>query len=100
MVEGDDDDDLENGCGEESVTFLYKFSAGVCPKSYGFNAARLAEIPPSVVQNGRRAARLMEGRSDALLAFKKLMSEHSSHQEKRDIIKRLAPVLKAVAITI
>ena len=97
MVEGDDEDDLEKG-GEETITFLYKFCSGVCPKSYGFNAARLAEIPKSVIQNGRRAARVMEGRSDALVAFKKLFADDKSAQIKRDTIKTLAPILKAIAV--
>jgi DNA mismatch repair protein MSH6 len=42
MVEGDDD-----VC-EETVTFLYKFAPGACPKSYGFNAAKLAGLPAEV----------------------------------------------------
>ena len=46
MVESDDDD--EEGGAEESITFLYKFVEGACPKSYGFNAARLAGIPLEV----------------------------------------------------
>lgn len=33
---------------EETITFLYKFAKGACPKSYGFNVARLANIPEEV----------------------------------------------------
>ena len=33
---------------EESITFLYKFVPGACPKSYGFNAAKLAGLPQEV----------------------------------------------------
>ena len=44
MVENDDDGDSE-----ETITFLYKFIDGACPKSYGFNAARLAGIPGEVL---------------------------------------------------
>ena len=33
---------------EECITFLYKFVDGACPKSYGFNAARLAGLPEEV----------------------------------------------------
>jgi DNA mismatch repair protein MSH6 len=33
---------------EETITFLYKFAKGACPKSYGFNVARLADIPDEV----------------------------------------------------
>ncbi len=38
------EDDAEGEC----ITFLYKFVEGACPKSYGFNAARLAGIPDEV----------------------------------------------------
>uniref|UniRef100_A0ACD5YI65 Uncharacterized protein n=1 Tax=Avena sativa TaxID=4498 RepID=A0ACD5YI65_AVESA len=43
----------EVGIGEgglEEVTFLYRLTAGLCPKSYGVNVARLAGIPASVLQ--------------------------------------------------
>ena len=52
MVENDDDsDDLS----AETITFLYKFVEGACPKSHGFNAARLAGIPHEVrVPRSRR----------------------------------------------
>lgn len=43
--EGDTDDPTE-----ETVTFLYKYSAGSCPKSYGFNAAKLAGMPKSIIK--------------------------------------------------
>lgn len=36
---------------EETITFLYKFARGACPKSYGFNVARLANIPDEVCVN-------------------------------------------------
>lgn len=45
MVENENDEDPS----QETITFLYKFVAGACPKSYGFNAARLAEIPDEVI---------------------------------------------------
>ena len=44
MVENDDSEDPTN----ETITFLYKFVSGACPKSYGFNAARLAGLPDEV----------------------------------------------------
>ena len=44
MVENEDDTDPS----KETITFLYKFVKGACPKSYGFNAARLAGIPDEV----------------------------------------------------
>ena len=44
MVENENDEDPT----QETITFLYKFAPGACPKSYGFNAARLANIPDEV----------------------------------------------------
>ena len=44
MVENENEEDPT----QESITFLYKFASGACPKSYGFNAARLAGVPDSV----------------------------------------------------
>ena len=37
---------------EQSITFLYKFGEGACPKSHGFNAARLADIPEEIIKVG------------------------------------------------
>ena len=46
--EEEEEEEGEDGVQEESVTFLYKFMEGACPKSYGFNAAKLAGLPPHV----------------------------------------------------
>ncbi|KRY13697.1 DNA mismatch repair protein Msh6 [Trichinella patagoniensis] len=35
---------------EENVVFLYKLAPGACPKSYGFNAAKLAGIHTDVIK--------------------------------------------------
>lgn len=37
---------------DQSITFLYKFGEGACPKSHGFNAARLADIPEDIIKLG------------------------------------------------
>lgn len=47
MVENEDCDDPT----QETVTFLYKYTAGACPKSYGFNAAKLAGMPQNIIKN-------------------------------------------------
>lgn len=44
MVENEDEEDPS----QETITFLYKFTSGACPKSYGFNAAKLANLPDDV----------------------------------------------------
>lgn len=45
-----DEDDNYDPC-EENITFLYKLTGGACPKSYGFNAAKLAGLPLNVSEN-------------------------------------------------
>uniref|UniRef100_A0A3Q3MW71 DNA mismatch repair protein n=1 Tax=Mastacembelus armatus TaxID=205130 RepID=A0A3Q3MW71_9TELE len=66
---------VENECedpSQETITFLYKFITGACPKSYGFNAARLASLPEEVIQSGHRKAREFEKNTISLRLFKKL----------------------------
>lgn len=46
MVENEDDDDPT----QETVTFLYKYTSGPCPKSYGFNAAKLAGMNRDIIR--------------------------------------------------
>ncbi|KAM7385751.1 hypothetical protein PAMP_001809 [Pampus punctatissimus] len=66
---------VENECedpSQETITFLYKFIGGACPKSYGFNAARLASLPEAVIQSGHRKAKEFEKSTISLRLFKKL----------------------------
>ncbi|XP_031158422.1 DNA mismatch repair protein Msh6 [Sander lucioperca] len=66
---------VENECedpSQETITFLYKFITGACPKSYGFNAARLASLPEVVIQSGHKKAREFEKSTISLRLFKKL----------------------------
>ncbi|XP_056147296.1 DNA mismatch repair protein Msh6 [Lampris incognitus] len=67
MVENESEDPSQ-----ETITFLYKFIAGACPKSYGFNAARLANLPEEVIQLGHRKAREFEKNTVSLRVFRKL----------------------------
>lgn len=55
MVESDGNDDDPT---QETVTFLYKYSSGACPKSYGFNAAKLAGMPTSIIKRAYEVLRL------------------------------------------
>uniref|UniRef100_A0A8C6YVB1 MutS homolog 6 n=2 Tax=Nothoprocta perdicaria TaxID=30464 RepID=A0A8C6YVB1_NOTPE len=68
MVENESEEDPS----QETITFLYKFIEGVCPKSYGFNAARLANIPEEVVQKGHRKAKEFEKTTLSLRTFRYL----------------------------
>ena len=44
------------------VTFLYKFAAGVCSKSFGLNVARMAGIPEDVVREAAEVSAMFERR--------------------------------------
>lgn len=71
---------VENECedpSQETITFLYKFITGACPKSYGFNAARLANLPEEVIQSGHRKARDFEKSTISLRLFRFVTSVNS-----------------------
>ena len=55
MIEND-----EENPGKETLVFLYKFVQGSCPKSHGFNAARLANIPAPIVELAQTKALAFE----------------------------------------
>uniref|UniRef100_A0A7M4FA30 DNA mismatch repair protein n=1 Tax=Crocodylus porosus TaxID=8502 RepID=A0A7M4FA30_CROPO len=83
MVENESEDPSQ-----ETITFLYKFTKGACPKSYGFNAARLANIPEEIIQNGHRKARDFEKMTLSLRMFRYLclMAEDATG-DKRTVQK-------------
>lgn len=56
MVETEEEEEVS----QETVTFLYKLSKGACPKSYGFNAARLAGIPSYITVKAHEIANKLE----------------------------------------
>lgn len=47
---------VEDNGGEQRVTFLYKLAPGPCPKSFGINVARLAQLPDAVSSSDRNCA--------------------------------------------
>jgi DNA mismatch repair protein MSH6 len=52
---------------DEQVTFLYRFARGGCPKSYGLNVARLAQLPEEVIARaGERSAEFEEALATAI----------------------------------
>ncbi|KAA0718310.1 DNA mismatch repair protein [Triplophysa tibetana] len=83
---------VENECedpSQETITFLYKFIGGACPKSYGFNAARLANIPEEVIQSGHKKAREFERSTVSLRLFKKLCSYVEDAAAAREELNKL-----------
>ena len=39
---------------QDQIMFLYKFVEGSCDSSFGMNVARMAGIPPRILEVGRR----------------------------------------------
>ncbi|XP_061481629.1 DNA mismatch repair protein Msh6 [Rhineura floridana] len=87
MVENESDDPSQ-----ETITFLYKFTKGACPKSYGFNAARLANIPEEVIQKGHKKAREFEKTTLALRLFRNLCQIAEGSPVARDDLDKLTLV--------
>ena len=73
----------------DEVTFLYKFIRGQCPKSYGINVARLAQIPNCVIEIAKRKSEeFREILKDRLGEFQvKQETEESKLQEDCDIVE-------------
>ncbi|XP_029829430.3 DNA mismatch repair protein Msh6 [Ixodes scapularis] len=63
MVENENEDDPT----QETIVFLYKFARGACPKSYGFNAAKLAGIPPDIIKRAFCKSKSLEKRISLIL---------------------------------
>jgi len=56
MVENEGHEDIT----KESITFLYKLVDGPCPKSHGFNAAKLAGLPDEIIRRAYAKAKDFE----------------------------------------
>uniref|UniRef100_A0A5S6QUH0 DNA mismatch repair protein n=1 Tax=Trichuris muris TaxID=70415 RepID=A0A5S6QUH0_TRIMR len=74
---------------EESVTFLYKLTAGPCPKSYGFNAAKLAGLKTRVIRNAY-AASVRFSRMDTLYNAVTKMVKENSEASDHELVQALS----------
>ncbi|ETN62362.1 DNA mismatch repair protein mut [Anopheles darlingi] len=84
MVENEEGDDPT----QETVTFLYKYADGPCPKSYGFNAAKLAGMPMAIIKRAYELSKKVE--RDALK--RKIMMKlvkGAPEPEIRDLVAKL-----------
>ncbi|XP_035775610.1 probable DNA mismatch repair protein Msh6 [Anopheles albimanus] len=84
MVENEEGDDPT----QETVTFLYKYADGPCPKSYGFNAAKLAGMPMAIIKRAYELSKKVE--RDALK--RKIMMKFvkgAPESEIRDLVAKL-----------
>lgn len=87
MVETDESTpDSEDQIPEETITFLYKLSPGACPKSYGFNAARLAGIPKEITVRAHKISKNLEKEATCVRAFRDILK----FQKTSDVRSMLA----------
>ena len=74
MVENENSEDVT----KENVTFLYKYSAGACPKSYGFNAAKLAGMNIDIIRRAYELSRQVEAKALERRIISKVMKKVDS----------------------
>lgn len=86
MVENDETNELDTEQSQETITFLYKFANGACPKSYGFNAARLAGMPADVIKIGLQRAKQFETAAKRQILFKTLFTANDQCVVKKALL--------------
>lgn len=47
-------EERNDGQDDTNITFLYTLGPGICPKSFGINVARLADLPLDVISTAKR----------------------------------------------
>lgn len=87
MVETDEAvTDSEDLIPEETITFLYKLTPGSCPKSYGFNAARLAGIPKDIIRRAHQISKNMEKEAMLVRNFRNIMKISDDPKSVRECL--------------
>lgn len=86
MVEDDNTNELGTEQVQESITFLYKFVNGACPKSYGFNAARLAGMPADIIKIGLQRAKEFEAVAKRRILFNTLFTSNDKSTVKTALL--------------
>lgn len=90
MVETDESTpDNEDNIPEETITFLYKLSPGACPKSYGFNAARLAGIPKEITRRAHQISKNLEKEATCVRAFRQIIKKECQPKDIRNMLSAL-----------
>ena len=81
------ENEKEDRVTEENVKFLYKLTEGACPKSYGFNAARLAGVPGDLIKRASEVATKLEAEVKLRRVFVSLCKESNKKKIKSLLIK-------------
>ncbi|XP_049285610.1 probable DNA mismatch repair protein Msh6 [Anopheles funestus] len=83
MVENEDGDDPT----QETVTFLYRYTEGACPKSYGFNAAKLAGMPAAIIKRAYELSKTVESEALKRKILMKLLKNAPQNEIKDLVVK-------------
>lgn len=67
----------EGDINNEKVIFLYKLAAGVCPKSYGFNVAKLAGLPQEIINRAREISKNLETTTKSRQMIRELLASQN-----------------------
>ncbi|XP_058130451.1 probable DNA mismatch repair protein Msh6 [Anopheles ziemanni] len=83
MVENEESDDPT----QETVTFLYRYTDGACPKSYGFNAAKLAGMPSAIIKRAYELSKTVEAEALKRKILMKLLTKQPQADIKDLVVK-------------
>uniref|UniRef100_A0A182QD49 DNA mismatch repair protein n=1 Tax=Anopheles farauti TaxID=69004 RepID=A0A182QD49_9DIPT len=83
MVENEDGEDPT----QETVTFLYRYTDGACPKSYGFNAAKLAGMPAAIIKRAHELSKTVEAEALKRKILMKLLKDAPQSEIKDLVVK-------------
>uniref|UniRef100_A0A182K008 DNA mismatch repair protein n=1 Tax=Anopheles christyi TaxID=43041 RepID=A0A182K008_9DIPT len=83
MVENEEGDDPT----QETVTFLYRYTDGACPKSYGFNAAKLAGMPTAIIKRAYELSKTVEAEALKRKILMKLLKKAPQNEIKDLVVK-------------
>ncbi|CRK89947.1 CLUMA_CG003676, isoform A [Clunio marinus] len=83
MVENENSDDIT----KENVTFLYKYTTGSCPKSFGFNAAKLAGIQLEIIRRAHEISKQMEAETLKRKITSKILQNGNTEEVKNLVAK-------------
>ena len=68
---------------------MYKLKDGSCPKSYGFNAARLAGIPQDIVRAGFTKSKQFEKKNEVRKIIRRLLCSNLDDEQFQNDISSL-----------
>ncbi|XP_043647022.1 probable DNA mismatch repair protein Msh6 [Drosophila teissieri] len=95
MVENEDNEDPT----QETVTFLYKYTAGACPKSYGFNAAKLAGMPQGIIKRAYELSKKVEAIALQRKITTKIVAATAGNEDsKKEKLAALKDLLKQLKL--